>query len=90
MVILGVFRIRSIHRRGEGAGDGAKEGGNQWDDSALTIIVNPMESYESRMGISADTEGEGEEEEEEAAESPEDASDDQRIIKKEAKDARRY
>ncbi|KAI9515358.1 hypothetical protein NQZ68_026091 [Dissostichus eleginoides] len=90
MVILGVFRIRSIHRRGEGAGGGAKEGGNQWDDSALTIIVNPMESYESRMGISADTEGEGEEEEEEAAESPEDASDDQRIIKKEARDARRY
>ncbi|KAF3839255.1 hypothetical protein F7725_017972 [Dissostichus mawsoni] len=86
MVILGVFRIRSIHRRGEGAGGGAKEGGNQWDDSALTIIVNPMES---RMGISADTEGEGEEEEE-AAESPEDASDDQRIIKKEARDARRY
>ena len=42
------------------------------------------------MGISADTEGEGEEEEEEAAESPEDTSDDQRIIKKEAKDARRY
>lgn len=42
------------------------------------------------MGISADTEGEGEEEE--AAESPEDASDDQRIIKKEGRDgaARRY
>lgn len=48
------------------------------------------------MGISADTEGEGEEEEEEeeeVAESPEDASDDQRIIiKKEGRDgnARRY
>lgn len=44
------------------------------------------------MGISADTEGEGEEDEE-AAESPEDASDDQRIIiKKEGRDAaaRRY
>lgn len=50
------------------------------------------QSYESRMGISADTEGEGEEDEE-AAESPEDASDDQRIIiKKEGRDAaaRRY
>ncbi|MEQ2157706.1 hypothetical protein GOODEAATRI_004523, partial [Goodea atripinnis] len=93
MVILGVFRIRSIHRRGEGARGGPKEGSSQWDDSALTIIVNPMESYESRMGISADTEGEGEEEEEEVAESPDDASDDQRIIiKKEGRDgnARRY
>lgn len=43
MVILGVFRIRSIHRRIEGAGGEAKEGTSQWDDSALTIIVNPME-----------------------------------------------
>uniref|UniRef100_A0AAQ5Z8F1 Calsyntenin-3 n=1 Tax=Amphiprion ocellaris TaxID=80972 RepID=A0AAQ5Z8F1_AMPOC len=92
MVILGVFRIRSIHRRGEGARGGAKEGSSQWDDSALTIIINPMESYESRMGISADTEAEGEEDEE-GAESPDDTSDDQRIIiKKEGRDgnARRY
>lgn len=43
MVILGVFRIRSIHRRGESTRGGAKEGSGQWDDSALTIIVNPME-----------------------------------------------
>lgn len=43
MVILGVFRIRSIHRRSEGTKTGCKEGSGQWDDSALTIIVNPME-----------------------------------------------
>uniref|UniRef100_A0A8C4ZML7 Calsyntenin-3 n=1 Tax=Gadus morhua TaxID=8049 RepID=A0A8C4ZML7_GADMO len=100
MVILGVFRIRSIHRRSEGEIGGAKEGSSQWDDSALTIIVNPMESFESRMGIAADTEGEGEEEEEEdeeeeeATDSPDDAAgDDQRIIaKKDGRDAnpRRY
>ncbi|XP_076137132.1 calsyntenin-3 isoform X2 [Alosa pseudoharengus] len=91
MVILGVFRIRSIHRRGEGARGGDKEGSSQWDDSALTIIVNPMESYESQMGISADTEGEGDEDEE-VADSPDDGSDDQRIIiKKDGRDAaRRY
>lgn len=50
------------------------------------------QSYESRMGIAADTEGEGEEDEE-VVESPDDGSDDQRIIiKKEGRDsnARRY
>lgn len=43
------------------------------------------------MGISADTEGEGEEDEE-VADSPDDGSDDQRIIiKKDGRDAtRRY
>lgn len=49
MVILGVFRIRSIHRRGEGTRTGAKEGSSQWDDSALTIIVNPMEVKKTKQ-----------------------------------------
>lgn len=55
-------------------------------------VRSVRQTYESRMGISADMEGEGEEEEE-VAESPGDASDDQRIIvKKEGRDgaARRY
>uniref|UniRef100_A0A673IJR8 Calsyntenin-3 n=1 Tax=Sinocyclocheilus rhinocerous TaxID=307959 RepID=A0A673IJR8_9TELE len=92
MVILGVFRIRSIHRRSEGARGGGKEGSSQWDDSALNIIVNPMETYENHMGIATDMEGECDDEEE-VVDSPDDTSDDQRIIiKKEGRDSapRRY
>nr|XP_033779818.1 calsyntenin-3 isoform X1 [Geotrypetes seraphini] len=48
MVVLGIFRIHSIHRRvsQEDNSAGGKDNEMFWDDSALTIIVNPMESYE--------------------------------------------
>lgn len=45
MIVLGVVRIRAAHSRGGAgaAGDDAHDGEMTWDDSALTITVNPME-----------------------------------------------
>lgn len=55
-------------------------------------FLKPCQSYENRMGIAADAEGECDDEEE-VVESPDDSADDQRIIiKKEGRDStpRRY
>nr|XP_006818111.1 PREDICTED: calsyntenin-1-like [Saccoglossus kowalevskii] len=40
MIVLGIFRIRAAHRRAQ-VGDDRQE--MAWDDSSLTITVNPMQ-----------------------------------------------
>uniref|UniRef100_A0A6Q2Y2B0 Calsyntenin-1 n=1 Tax=Esox lucius TaxID=8010 RepID=A0A6Q2Y2B0_ESOLU len=69
MIILGVFRIRSAHQRTIRDTEGGKENEMDWDDSALTITVNPMETYEDQHS------SEEEEEEEEESEDGEEEDD---------------
>ncbi|NXM84303.1 CSTN1 protein, partial [Oenanthe oenanthe] len=68
MIILGVFRIRAAHQRSIRDQDTGKESEMDWDDSALTITVNPMETYEDQHS----SEEEEEEEEEESEDGEED------------------
>ncbi|XP_067826453.1 calsyntenin-1 isoform X2 [Heptranchias perlo] len=67
MIILGVFRIRAAHQRTMRDQENGKENEMDWDDSALTITVNPMETYEDQHS----SEDEEEEEEEESEEGDE-------------------
>ncbi|XP_047379249.1 calsyntenin-1 isoform X3 [Sciurus carolinensis] len=71
MIILGVFRIRAAHQRTMRDQDSGKENEMDWDDSALTITVNPMETYEDQHS----SEEEEEEEEEEESEDGEEEED---------------
>ncbi|XP_056278977.1 calsyntenin-1 isoform X4 [Pseudoliparis swirei] len=69
MIILGVFRIRAAHQHTAGDQENGKENEMDWDDSALTITVNPMETYEDQHS------SEEEEEEEEESEDGEEEDD---------------
>ncbi|XP_053567577.1 calsyntenin-2 [Bombina bombina] len=67
IIVLGIFRLRTVHQQDFPEKDAAKQHEMDWDASALTITVNPMEKYET----AATEEVESEEDEEDEAEDDE-------------------
>ncbi|KAI1882979.1 hypothetical protein AGOR_G00240460 [Albula goreensis] len=64
IVVLGIYRIHAAHQLGSKSGNGAsKDKDMEWDESELTITVNPMENVQEPKA--ADEEASEEEEEEE-------------------------
>lgn len=50
VVVLGIYRIHLTHQQEVKLAETAKDTDVAWDDSALTITVNPMEVGERRKG----------------------------------------
>ncbi|RVE64384.1 hypothetical protein OJAV_G00125320 [Oryzias javanicus] len=75
VVVLGIYHIHVTHQQEVKLEDTAKEEDESWDDSALTITVNPMENLEEPQAAEEEA-SEEEEEEEEEEEDEEDDEDD--------------
>uniref|UniRef100_A0A3Q2W673 Calsyntenin-2 n=1 Tax=Haplochromis burtoni TaxID=8153 RepID=A0A3Q2W673_HAPBU len=76
VVVLGIYRIHLTHQQEVKLADAAKEADVTWDESALTITVNPMENLEEPQAAEEEASEEEEEDEEEEGEEEDDDEDD--------------
>ncbi|XP_076591911.1 calsyntenin-2-like [Chaetodon auriga] len=87
VVVLGIYRIHLTHQQEVKLAETAKEADVTWDNSALTITVNPMENLEEPQAAEEEASEEDEEEEEEEEDDEEEDEEEDDITSAESDDS---